>query len=387
MAKKDSIHFPIVIVAPDSFKESLTAAQAARSIAGGIYKVFPGAKVIEIPLSDGGEGLLDCLIGGTEGRLIQHQVTGPLGNKVAAKFGILGDGRTGVIEMAEASGLTLVPRQQRNPMRATSFGTGELIRAALDQGCRRLIVGIGGSATNDGGAGMAQALGVGLFDQAGQKITWGAEGLLKLDSIDMASLDPRIFETEILVASDVTNPLVGPTGAAYIYGPQKGADEAMVPVLDQALQKLAAVIYRDLNIEVAQEKGAGAAGGMGAGLMAFAGGKLRSGLELVLDMLAFEERVAEGVDLIITGEGQINGQSLYGKVPVGVARLAKKYDVPVFAMVGSIGSEADKIYEAGIDSVMTIVPGPIPLAQAMDRASEFLEDATVRAMRLINLLS
>ncbi|NLB17632.1 MAG: glycerate kinase [Syntrophomonadaceae bacterium] len=378
--------FPAVIVAPDSFKGSLTAAQAAGSIARGIYKVFPGAKVVEIPLSDGGEGLVDCLIGGTEGQLFEYQVTGPLGNKVTAKFGILGDGQTGIIEMAEASGLTLVPRDQRNPMKATSFGTGELIRATLDQGCRRLIVGIGGSATNDGGAGMAQALGVGLFDKEGREISLGAEGLLKLDAIDMSFLDPRIAETEILVACDVTNPLVGPTGAAYVYGPQKGADEAMLPVLDQALHNLAAVICRDLNIRVENESGAGAAGGMGAGLMAFMGGELRSGLEIVLEMLSFEERLVAGVDLIITGEGQINGQSLYGKVPVGVARLAKKYDIPVLAMVGSIGSEVDKIYETGIDSIMTIVPGPIPLAQAIERAPEYLEDATARAMRLLNLM-
>ncbi|MGE5544927.1 MAG: glycerate kinase [Bacillota bacterium] len=374
-----------IIVAPDSFKESLTAAKVAFYIAEGIHKVLPEAEVIQIPLSDGGEGLIDALVSGTGGRFISRKVTGPLGEEVTARFGILGDNRTAVIEMAEASGLALVPRERRNPMVTTTYGTGELIKAALDLRCRRMIVGIGGSATNDGGSGMAEALGVRLLDADGHVIGRGAEGLLRLSSIDMSAVDPRLSQTEILVACDVTNPLYGPTGASFVYGPQKGASPEMLPVMDQALFNLARVIKRDLNLEVEGIAGAGAAGGLGAGLMAFAGGKLCSGLRMVLEILDFESRLAGGVDLVITGEGQINDQTLFGKVPAGVASLAKKYDLPVLAIVGSIGPGAEKVYEAGIDAIMSITPGPINLDEAMTRAGELVSDATARVMRMIML--
>jgi glycerate kinase len=374
-----------IIVAPDSFKESLTAAQVASHIVDGIRKVLPAAEVIEIPLSDGGEGLTDALISGTGGQFISREVTGPLGEKVTARFGILGDNQTAVIEMAEASGLALVPRERRNPMITTTYGTGELIKAALDMGCRRMIVGIGGSATNDGGSGMAEALGVRLLDANGKTIPRGAQGLLRLHTIDMSTADPRLPHTEILVACDVTNPLCGPTGASYVYGRQKGANPEMLPVMDQALLKLASVIKRDIQVEVQELSGAGAAGGLGAGLMAFAGGKLRSGLGMVFEILDFETRLAGGVDLVITGEGQINSQTLFGKVPAGVAQLAKKYHLPVLALVGSIGPGAEKVYEAGIDAIMSITPGPVSLEEAMARAGELVGDAAARAMRLIML--
>lgn len=376
---------PRIIVAPDSFKESLTAAEVASHIADGIHKVLPSAEVIQIPLADGGEGLTDALIFGTAGRFITREVTGPLGDQVTAKFGILGDNQTAVIEIAEASGLALVPRERRNPMITTTYGTGELIKAALDLGCRRMIVGIGGSATNDGGSGMAEALGVRLLDAEGRDIGRGAEGLLKLSALNMSATDPRLPQVEIMVACDVTNPLCGPTGASYVYGKQKGAGTEMLPVMDQALFNLAQVIKRDLGIEVQELSGAGAAGGLGAGLVAFAGGKLRSGLGLVLEMLDFEAKLAAGVDLVITGEGQINAQSLFGKVPVGVARMAKKYHLPVLAVVGSIGPGAEKTYEAGIDAIMSIVPAPLSLDEAMARAGELVSDAVSRAMRLIML--
>jgi glycerate kinase len=376
---------PHILVAPDSFKESLTAAEVAEHIAAGIHKVLPSAHVIQIPLSDGGEGLTDALITGTSGRFIRQQVTGPLGDQVTAKYGILGDNRTAVIEMAEASGLALVPPALRNPMITTTYGTGELMRAALDRGCSRMIIGIGGSATNDGGSGMAKALGIRLLDGEGRGIGRGARGLLDLSRIDVSAVDPRLGRTEILAACDVTNPLCGPTGASYVYGRQKGATEEMLPVLDGALGNLARVIKRDLGLEVWDLSGAGAAGGMGAGLAAFAGGELRSGLGLVFEMLDFESRLAAGVDLVITGEGQINGQSLFGKVPVGVARSAKKYRLPVLALVGSIGPEAEKTYEAGIDAIMSIVPGPLSLDEALARAGELVSDAAARAMRIMLL--
>jgi len=372
-----------IIVAPDSFKESLTAARAASCIAEGIHKVLPDAEIIQIPLSDGGEGLTDTLVAGTGGQFIHTEVSSPVGERVTARFGILGDNQTAVIEMAEASGLALVPHERRNPMVTTTYGTGELMKAALDQGCRRMIVGIGGSATNDGGSGMAEALGVRLLDADGHVIGPGAEGLLRLSSIDMSAADPRLLQTEILVASDVTNPLCGPTGASYIYGPQKGASPEMLPLMDRALSNLARVIKRDLKLEVEGMAGAGAAGGLGAGLVAFGGGKLCSGLGMVLEILGFESKLAGGVDLVITGEGQINAQTLFGKVPSGVARLAKKYDLPVVAIVGSIGSGAEKAYEAGIDAIMSITPGPISLDEAMTRAGELVSDAAARAMRLI----
>lgn len=372
-----------ILVAPDSFKESLTAVEAAAFIAEGIRRVLPTAEVISIPLSDGGEGLLDTLVAGTAGRYIITEVTGPLGEKVSARLGVLGDERTAVIEMAEASGLALIPHERRNPMETATYGTGEMIRTALDLGYRRLIVGIGGSATNDGGAGMARALGVKLLDGRGEPITPGAEGLLKLESIDMSTADPRLREAEILVAGDVTNPLCGPNGASYVYGPQKGATPEMLPLMDQALANLARVIKRDLNLEVAELRGAGAAGGLGAGLVAFAGGRLCRGLDVVFEILGFEARLASGIDLVITGEGQINNQSLFGKVPVGVARVAKKYHLPVIALVGSIALGADRIQEAGIDAVMSITPGPLSLKESMTRAGELLADAAARALRLV----
>lgn len=372
-----------ILVAPDSFKESLTASEVASFIAEGIHRVLPTAEVISIPLSDGGEGLIDTLVSGTVGSFIIKEVTGPLGEKVSARLGVLGDERTAVVEMAEASGLVLVPPELRNPMVTTTYGTGELIQKALDLGYRRLIIGIGGSATNDGGTGMAQALGVRLLDGRGEPIPWGAEGLLKLESIDMSTADPRLREAEILIAGDVTNPLCGPHGASYVYGPQKGGIPEMLPLMDQALANLARVIRRDLDLEVAELKGAGAAGGLGAGLVAFAGGRLCRGLDVVFEILGFELRLVSGIDLVITGEGQINGQSLYGKVPVGVARRAKKYRLPVIAIVGSIGLGADKTREAGIDAIMSITPGPLSLEESMTRAGELVADAATRALRLV----
>ena len=371
-----------ILIAPDSFKESLSAAEAADRIAEGVLRVVPAARITRLPLSDGGEGLTETLVAAMAGRMLAREVTAPMGDRVTARFGVVGD-QTGILEMAAASGLALVPPAQRNPLLATTFGTGELIRAALDQGCRRLIIGIGGSATNDGGAGMAQALGVRMLNARGKDIAPGAAGLLELDAIDMSAVDPRLSQMEINVACDVTNPLCGPRGASRIYGPQKGADTAAVDLMDRALARMAEVVKRDLGLAICELPGAGAAGGLGAGLAAFAGAVLQPGLELVLEILQFDALLSAGQDLIITGEGEINGSSLYGKVPVGVARRAREHGIPVLALVGNIGPDAEQVYAEGITAMMSIAPGPITREQSMARAGKLLADAAERALRLI----
>ena len=375
-----------ILIAPDSFKESLTATEVARWIAEGTRRIFPAAQIIQLPLSDGGEGLVETLATAMGGQILYQEVSAPMNNRVKACFAVVG-GQIAIIEMAEASGLALVPAAERNPMIASSFGTGELIRAALAQGCNRLIIGIGGSATNDGGAGMAQALGVRMLNARGEEIAPGAAGLLELAAIDMSAVDPRLSRTEISVACDVSNPLCGPRGAARVYGPQKGAATAtVVDLLDQALGRMAEVVQRDLGLDLWEVPGAGAAGGLGAGLMAFTGAKLQPGLELVLDILQFNSLLANGLDLIITGEGEINGSSLYGKVPMGVARRAHKYGVPVLAVVGSIGPDVGQVYAEGMTAIMSIAPGPITREESIARAGELIADAAERAMRLITVL-
>ncbi|PRR71095.1 glycerate kinase [Neomoorella humiferrea] len=375
-----------IVIAPDSFKESLDAPAVAAAIAAGIKRVFPDAETVMVPMADGGEGLTSTMVAATGGRTITTTVTGPLGQPVQATWGILGDGTTGVVEMAQASGLPLVPREKRNPLYTTTYGTGELIAQALDAGCRRLIVGIGGSATNDGGAGMAQALGVRLLNAEGKDIGRGAIGLEELNRIDIEGLDPRIMETEILVACDVDNPLCGPRGASAIYGPQKGATPEMIPRLDAALARLADVIKRDLGKDVRELPGAGAAGGLGAGLVAFLGATLRRGIDLVMETLDLDGILAKGADLVITGEGEINHQTAFGKVPAGVARLAGKYGIPVVALAGSIGEGAATVYDHGIKGFMSIVPRPLPLAYCLENAATLLTDAAERLMRLLTVL-
>ncbi|QGP92287.1 Glycerate 2-kinase [Neomoorella glycerini] len=376
-----------IVIAPDSFKESLDAPAVAAAIAEGIKRVFPEVETVTVPMADGGEGLTTTLVAATGGRAITTTVTGPLGQPVRAAWGILGDGTTAVVEMAQASGLPLVPREKRNPLFTTTYGTGELIRQALDAGCRRLIVGIGGSATNDGGAGMAQALGVKLLDAGGQDIKPGAAGLEELDHIDIQGLDPRVKDAEILVACDVDNPLCGPRGASAVYGPQKGAPPEMVPRLDAALARLADIIERDLGKDVRELPGAGAAGGLGAGLVAFLDANLRRGIELVMEAVDLDGFLARGADLVITGEGEINRQTAYGKVPAGVARVAGKYGIPVVALVGSIGEGASTVYDHGIKGFMSIVPRPVPLAYCLENAASLLADAAERLVRLLTVMN
>ncbi len=373
-----------IVVAPDSFKESLTAKEVAETIEEGIKKVFPQAKVIRIPLADGGEGTVEAMVEARGGKILLQEVTSPLGGKIKGRFGILDDGFTGIVEMAQASGLSLVPRPQRNPLLTTTYGTGELIKAALDRGCRRIIVGVGGSATVDGGAGMAQALGAKLLNRAGKQIAFGGGNLGEIVSIDMSSFDSRVKNTKVLVASDVDNPLCGPKGAASVYGPQKGATPEMVKILEKNLTHFAMMIKKYLNKEVKDIPGAGAAGGLGAGLIAFLGAELRSGIKLMIEASRLEERI-KGADLVISGEGRIDEQTAYGKAPIGVAEIAEREKVPVIIMGGEIRGDVKALYERGVDAVVSCVDRILPLAEAMKEARQNLRQATERAMRLIKI--
>ncbi|MBE3598627.1 MAG: glycerate kinase [Limnochordaceae bacterium] len=374
-----------VVVAPDSFKGSASAREVAEAIARGLSRAMPGLSVETVPMADGGEGTVEALVEATGGRYVTETVTGPLGEPVEARFGMLGDGQTAVIEMAAASGLPLVPASRRNPLVTTTYGTGQLMRAALDAGATRILIGIGGSATVDGGAGMAQALGARLLDAEGHPIDFGGGALDRLARIDLSSIDPRLRSTTILVACDVRNPLVGPEGAAAVFGPQKGATPAMVRTLDDNLRHLAAVIRRDLGVDVAHLAGAGAAGGLGAGLVAFCGAHLQPGVELVIQAVGLERRL-QGADLAVTGEGSLDRQTPFGKTPAGVGRLARRLGIPAIALVGAIGEGVDDavLDACGLDSVFSIVPGPMPLDEAIRGAHRLLEQAAWRLGRWLS---
>lgn len=359
------------IIAPDSFKGSSSAKEVAQAIAEGLREALPDAECDLVPMADGGEGTVEALVAATGGEIVKVRVTGPLGEPVDAFFGLLGDRHTAVIEMAAAAGLHLVPPEKRNPMVTTTYGVGELIKAALDAGCRKLIIGIGGSATNDGGAGMAQALGARLLDASGNEIGFGGGALAKLARIDVSGLDLRVREAEIWVACDVTNPLTGPQGASAVYGPQKGATTEMVQLLDANLRHYAALLRRDLGVDVEQMQGAGAAGGLGAGLMAFCQAKLRRGVELVIEAVRLEERVRDA-EFVITGEGKLDFQTGYGKVPHGVAQVAKRFGKPVIAIVGQLGEGAEKCREWGIDVCFSILTKPMSELEAMTNALSLL---------------
>lgn len=371
-----------IVVAPDSFKGSLTAQEVCLAIQRGIASVDPSVVVEAVPMADGGEGTVQALVDATGGHLVEQEVTGPLGEPVRAHYGLLGDSQTAVIEMAAASGLPLVPPERRNPLITTTRGTGELMRAALDRGCRRLIIGIGGSATNDGGAGMAQALGARLLDANGEPIGLGGGALAQLASVDISTLDPRLEKTEILVACDVENPLIGPHGASAVYGPQKGATPEMVRQLDANLAHYAAILRRDLGKDVAEVPGAGAAGGLGAGLLAFTGATLRRGVEIVIEAVRLRERLRRA-HLVITGEGRADGQTPFGKTPTGVARVAKEYGLPVIALVGSYSQEANVVHQHGIDAMVSILHEPMTVEEAMARGKALLEQAAAELMRLL----
>jgi glycerate kinase len=373
-----------ILVAPNSFKGSLTSLKAANCIEEGIKKVFKKAEVIKIPFADGGDGTVESIISAIpESKIVNCKVTGPLGKKIDSFFGILPD-KTAIIEMAASSGLRLVPGKKRNPLITTTYGVGELIISALNLGCKKIIVGIGGSATNDGGAGMAQAIGVRLLDKYGKEIGFGGGELKKLEKIDISKIDKRVRKTEIIVASDVTNPLCGKNGASYVYGPQKGATKEMVKELDRNLLKYARIIKRDLKIDVRNIPGSGAAGGLGAGLIAFCRAKIRKGFELIAEITKLEEKIKKS-SLVITGEGKIDSQTLSGKAPYGITQYAKKYSVPVIVIAGSVEGDIKEFHRAGIDAVFSIVPKPLNLEEAIEKAEEFLINTTVEVMNVLKI--
>lgn len=370
-----------ILIAPDSFKGSLSAAAAAEAMAAGVRVAAPGAEVVLMPMADGGEGTVEALVAGTGGQILTAMVTDPLGRPVEAAFGLLGDGKTAAIEMAAASGLLLVSDTERDPLITTTYGTGELIRAALDQGVTRIVIGIGGSATNDGGAGMLQALGGLLHKADGSPVGLGGAALLDLAHIDLTGLDPRLAQVELLVACDVDNPLTGPRGATAVYGPQKGATPEVVALLDRALGHLADVMARALGRDVRDRPGAGAAGGLGNGLMGFFGASLRPGIEVVIEAVGLD-RLLAGAALVLTGEGRTDGQTLAGKVPLGVARRAAAQGVPVVVISGAVTPDADALLEHGVSALFSIADGPLTLAEAMGRAAELLERRACHVVRL-----
>jgi len=369
-----------IVIAPDSFKGSLTALEVCDAIAAGVAACDSAIECVKVPMADGGEGTVQSLVDATDGTLQTVRVRGPVGEPVVAAYGMLGDGATAVIEMAAASGLPLVLPEQRNPLHTTTYGTGELIRAALDAGARQFIIGLGGSATNDAGLGMAAALGAKLLDAAGNEIKLTGAGLGELAAIDVSGLDPRVADAGFRVACDVDNPLFGHTGAAHVYGPQKGATPEIVERLDAGLIRFAEIVRRDLGAEIAELPGAGAAGGLGAGLVAFCGATLEPGVGIVIEAVGLRERM-RGADLCITGEGRLDAQTAYGKTPKGVADVAAELGVPCLAIAGSVAPEAalNEMFVA----VFSLCNAPMTLEQAMqpDTARGLIAFAAEQAVR------
>ncbi len=370
-----------VVCAPDSFKGSISAVDAALAMEEGVKKYLPSAIVEKIPLSDGGEGLVETLLASAGGTSQVIKVTDPLGEPIWSEYGILNDKKTAVMEMAAASGLPLIPREKRNPLKTTTTGTGELVKNALDKGCSRIIMGIGGSATNDGGMGMASALGIRIFDAEGNLLAGKGEDLIKIKRIDLEELDPRIKKVKIQVACDVNNPLTGPEGAARVYGPQKGASEEMVEVLERGLKNLAEIIKKQYNLDVEDVPGAGAAGGLGAALLAFFGGELQPGTDLVLQAVSFSERI-EGAQLILTGEGKLDKQTAHGKVIAGVSREAGKKGIPVVALAGTI-EDAEYLHDKlELNAYYPIVNRPMSLDEAVENAFDLIREAAQQVVRI-----
>ncbi|ORM66481.1 glycerate kinase [Pantoea rodasii] len=358
-----------IVIAPDSYKESLSALEVASAIEAGFSEIFPEAEYVKIPVADGGEGTVEAMVAATQGSIVRLSVTGPLGAPVDAFYGLSGDERSAFIEMAAASGLELVPAAQRDPLITNSYGTGELIKNALDRGVDHIIIGIGGSATNDGGSGMMQALGACLLDQQGNEIAFGGGALPQLARIEIDQLDKRIQQCRIEVACDVTNPLTGEEGASAIFGPQKGATPELVQQLDKALAHYADIIHRDLDIDVLHIAGGGAAGGMGAALHAFCQAELRRGIEIVTEALGLADQVKDA-DLVITGEGRIDSQTINGKVPIGVAKVAKQFNKPVIGIAGSLTADVGVVHQHGLDAVFSVLFSVGSLEDALANAAQ-----------------
>lgn len=365
-----------IIVAPGAFKNSLPASQVARAIESGLARSGLDAQVRITPIADGGNGTLDAFLAGG-GKRIPMTVEDPVGRPVEAAYGLLPDGETAVIEMALASGMELLEHWQLNPLIASTYGTGQLMKAAMEAGAKRIIVGMGGSATVDGGAGCLQALGVHLFDAYGEEIPRGGGSLNQIFLIDTQGLDPRWKEVEVLIASDVDNPTLGPQGAAAVFGPQKGATPEQIDTLEANLRHFFTVVWNQLGVDVRQVEGGGAAGAFSAGLMAFLNGRIVSGIDMILQYSGFASALDEA-NLVITGEGQMDSQTIHGKGPVGVARLAREHGVPTIAIVGGLNVRDDVLHEAGIQAVLPIVTGPMTLEMAIEHAAELVERAAMR---------
>lgn len=370
-----------VVIAPDSFKDSLDAAGVARAIGAGLAEVWPDAERVECPMADGGEGTMDAILAASHGELRRQVVRGPLGHSVEAGWGWLAESRTAIIEMAQASGLQRVPTDQRDACRSSTWGTGELIAAALAAGATRIVLAIGGSATNDGGSGMLRALGLRLLDADGQVLEEGGLALGRLARIDASDLDPRLAEVQVEVAADVDNPLCGPNGASAIFGPQKGASPAQVQALDQALGHFADLCAQLLGDDVREFPGCGAAGGMGFAAKAFMGAQFRPGVEVVAELAGLDALV-QGADLVITGEGRFDAQTLRGKTPMGVARVAKRHGVPVVVLAGTLGEGYQQLYAHGIDAAFALASGPMSLEQACAQAAQLLQARATDVARL-----
>ena len=373
-----------IVIAPQGFKGGISGLEAARAIARGVLKAVPDAETVLLPVADGGDGTLHALVDATGGEIFTSTVTGPINQQVEAQWGVMGDGRTAVIEMARASGLAMVPPRRRNPKVTTTLGTGQLLKEASERGFKRVIVGLGGSATNDGGAGMATALGVRFLDSSGNALPSGGAALARLHRIDTSGLLESISGVEIIAATDVTNPLCGPTGASEIFGPQKGASQEVVAELDAALRNFANVVKKDTGHDVLDVPGAGAAGGLGAGLMAFAGAKIQSGIDMVCQVLDFDSHLA-GADLVITGEGRADRSTVFDKAPVGVARHAQAHGVPTLLLAGSLGEGHEELYDHGVASILCISDGTMSFQQALSRTGAMLEGTAERAVRLFLL--
>jgi len=372
---------PVFVLAPDSFKGSLTAKEVCQAMENGIKRILPQAVCIQVPMADGGEGTVQSLVDATKGQLITLQVTGPLGDPVTAQYGLLGDGETAVIEMASASGLHLVDEKTKNPLTATTYGTGQLVKDCLNRGIRKIVLGLGGSATNDGGAGFAQALGVRFSDKEGHALPSGGAALSRLHHIDTSGLDKRLKNIWIEIASDVTNPLCGENGASHVFGPQKGATPSMVNILDVALNHYASLLKQHTGKDIASIPGAGAAGGLGAAVLAFTQAELKRGVDIVIEYTHLREAVSQA-DYVLTGEGGIDFQTLFGKTPYGVARIAKAENKPVIAIAGFIGTDIESLYDT-FDAIFGIVPGVMTMAEAMQTASRNVERTVEQIVRLL----
>lgn len=371
-----------IVVAPDSLKECLTATQVALAISEGIQRVMPEARITSIPFADGGEGTVEALVTATGGTIIPTPSVDALNRPIESFYGVLGDGKTAVIEMAAASGIERLAPNERNPLITSTFGTGLLIKAALDAGYTELIVGIGGSATNDGGAGMAQALGFGLYDRENLPLNPGGGSLSDLHSIDASNVHRLLEKAKITVACDVRNPLLGATGATYTYGPQKGATPEMLQTLEKNMGHYSQKLQQQMGIKVSDIPGSGAAGGLGAGLMAFCHAEMVSGFELISQVTHLEQHISKA-SLVFTAEGKIDAQTAFGKTISGVGRIAKRHRVPVIALAGMVDGQLNELYEQGITAVFALANQPMSLEESKARASELLADRAEQIMRTV----